>query len=80
MHFVRERGGRIVKEDSLQDRVLARLYGSAAGRILLKPLVSPAVSGLLGAFLISGVSRALVGPVFRSPKIRLEDFEKIQIH
>ena len=80
MHFVRELGGRIVKEDSLQDRVLARLYGSAAGRILLKPLVSPAVSGLLGAFLSSGVSRALIGPFVRSHKIRLEDFEKRQFH
>ena len=80
MHFVRERGGRIVKEDSLQDRVLARLYGSAVGRICLKPLVSPAVSGLLGAFLSSGVSRALIGPFVRSHKIRLEDFEKREFH
>lgn len=76
MHFVRERGGRIIKEDSLQDRILGRLYGSAMGRICLKPLISPAVSRMGGILLSSAASRALIGPFVRSHHIRLEDFEK----
>ena len=44
MHLVADREGVIVEEDSLQDRILEWLYGCKAGRMILRPLISPVVS------------------------------------
>lgn len=60
MNLVADRKGNISEENSLQDRLLKKLYGNAAGRLLLKPLVSPLFSRAGGAFLDSGFSRFLV--------------------
>ena len=76
MHYVRERGGRIIKEDSRQDRLVGALYGSAMGRMLLKPLISPAVSEAAGRFLDSGASRILIRPFIRSHQLNMQDYEK----
>ena len=50
MHFLADRGGRIVEENSLQDRFLEWMYGHVAGRVLLRPLVSPVFSRAGGRF------------------------------
>ena len=60
MHLIADRKGNITKQNALQDRLLDKLYGHAAGRVLLKPLVSPLFSRMGGAFLDSGFSRFLI--------------------
>lgn len=59
-----------------QERLLALLYGTAAGRILLKPLVHPAVSKLGGMVLSSGWSRILIPPFVKHYKIDLSQFQR----
>lgn len=76
MHLVVDRKGDIVETDSLQDRILAGLYGHWLGRLLLKPLVSPAFSRLGGAFLDSGLSKALIPWFIRSHSIDMVDYER----
>ena len=51
MNLIADRKGNISEENSLQDCLLEKLYGNAAGRLLLKPLVSPLFSRAGGAFL-----------------------------
>lgn len=54
---------------------LGFLYGTAAGRLLLRPLVSRPVSQLCGRFLDTGLSRPLIGPFARSAGIDTEEYE-----
>ena len=58
-----------------QDRFLARLYGSVLGRLLLRPLVSPAVSRAAGCFLSSPLSRFLIAPFIKRNRIDMTQFE-----
>ena len=44
--YTADRHGHVVKNDSAQDRFLEKMYGSAFGRALLKPLVNPVRSEL----------------------------------
>lgn len=74
MGRVADRDGRIREEVSAQDRVLAGLYGHALGRILLRPLVTPAVSKLGGRFLDSCLSRIFIGRFVRSHGINMAEY------
>ena len=71
-----DRKGTIVETGSLQDSVLEGLYGHVPGRILVRLLASPAVSGLAGAFLDSRLSRALIPWFIRSHSIDMADYER----
>ena len=44
MQVIADRKGNLTKVNSTQDKILKKLYTHWIGRILLKPLVSPAVS------------------------------------
>jgi len=44
VHLTADRMGTVKKEHSMQDRLLGVLYGTKAGRRLLKPLVAPCAS------------------------------------
>lgn len=59
----------------LQGKALAFLYGTAFGRLLLKPLVCPAVSRLGGVLLSTRLSRLLIGPFIRSNGIDMDQFQ-----
>ena len=72
------RNGTIINEKTDQDRVLTILYGSVGGRLLLKPLVHPAVSKLGGRILSSGLSRLLIRPFIRKHKIDMSQFEAVR--
>lgn len=61
---------------SFQDRLLAGLYGHMAGRLLLRPLVSPWFSRLGGALLGSRLSSLAVKPFVRAGHIDLSDCRK----
>ena len=54
--------------------VLRFLYGTAAGRLLLRPLTSRVFSGMVGRFMDSRASRALIGPFVRKNRIDLADY------
>lgn len=76
MRYTADREGNKWKESSGQDRFLERLYGSAAGRCLLKPLVSPLVSKFGGRILDSGISAWAIEPFIRKTGIDMSDYEK----
>lgn len=66
-----------VKKESLSLRFL---YGTAVGRLLLKPLASRTVSRLAGAFMSSSLSRPLIGRFVKKNGIRLSDYEDVRYH
>lgn len=72
------RNGTIVNQKTDQDRLLAVLYGSIGGRLLLKPLVHPAISRLGGRILSSGASRLLIQPFIRKHRIDMSQFEPVR--
>lgn len=76
----RFRNGTTIQEDNRQDRLLKVLYGSTLGRILLKPLVTPVVSKLAGAFLSTRCSCVLIQPFIRSNNIDMMQFEEVKYH
>lgn len=71
------RNGVVVEKYDGQEKLLTLLYGSAAGRALLKPLTAPVVSRLGGWFLSTGVSRVLIKPFIRSNGIDMTQFEPV---
>lgn len=73
--MMKHRDGRLISEPDGQDRLLARLYGTAWGRMLLRPLVSPVVSKAAGAFLSTGLSRCLIKPFIRKNNIDMSPYE-----
>lgn len=72
----KDREGRILGADDGQDRLLSGLYGSRAGRALVRFLIRPGISRAGGWLLDRRVSRIAVGPFVRSKGIRLDDYEK----
>ena len=75
--MIKYRDGRIIDQPNSQDQLLERLYGSTAGRALLRPLVCPAVSKAVGSFLSSGLSRFLISPFIRRNNIDMAQFEPV---
>lgn len=75
MNLVADRKGKVSEENSIQDRLLETLYGHAAGRLLLKPLVSPLFSRAGEAFLDSGFSRFLVRHFICAHAIDMWDYQ-----
>lgn len=74
MSCTADRNGNITRNESMQDRFLEKLYSSRAGRFLLKPLVSPVVSEVMGKVLDSRVSSLAVGPFIRSNGINMREY------
>lgn len=77
-HLLADREGNITEENTLQDRFLEILYGHWGGRLLLKPLVSPFVSEIGGAFLDSGISRAFIKGFLRNHSIDMGDYRETE--
>ena len=74
------RNGNLIEVDNGQDKFLKKLYGSTLGRILLKPLVTPVVSNIAGAFLSTKCSCVLIKPFIRSNHIDMTQFEAVKYH
>ncbi len=71
----KDREGKIVSADGVQDKVLKALYRTAPGRRALKVLVNPAVSKLGGRFLDTNMSKHLVSPFIEKNHIVMEQYE-----
>jgi len=68
------RDGLLTEKSDGQEKILNWLYGTAFGRMLLKPLVAPAVSKLAGWVLSGRASCLLIGPFVRRHGIDPEQF------
>lgn len=77
MHLTADRKGKIEKEHSMQDCLLEGLYGCRAGRMLLKPLLSPRVSRLGAAYLDSRASAFWIPLFIHHHSIPMEDYELV---
>lgn len=76
MHLTADREGKVKEEHSMQDRLLECLYGHAAGRVLLRMLVSPVVSGLGGRILDSRLSALFVPLFIRCHSVEMAEYEQ----
>lgn len=70
-----DRTGRSLGGSTLQDRFLENLYACFLGRMLIKPLTHPAVSGICGAFLDSPLSAPFIPGFRKSAGISMEGCE-----
>ena len=73
----RTRDGLLIEGADGQDRLLAALYGSAPGRLLLKPLTAPWLSKLAGRFLSTGASKVFIRPFIKNNHIDMSQFEPV---
>lgn len=72
----RDRYGNIKGSNSFQDHFLSCMYGNVMGRMIMKPLVTPAVSKLGGRFLGSSLSKIFIKPFVKANNIDLSMCEK----
>ncbi|MDE7312965.1 MAG: phosphatidylserine decarboxylase [Eubacterium sp.] len=73
-----DRRGKLEKTGSMQDCLLGLLYGTKAGRMLVKPLAAPQISKM-GAWLLDTRASSCLVPLFiRSHSIPMEDFAKVR--
>lgn len=70
-----DRNGHLHGNATSQDKASRLLYGSLPGRLLLKPLLHPAISRFGGWCLESPLSALLIGPFIRSCRISLRGCE-----
>ena len=69
------RDGLLIEGADGQDRLLAALYGNAAGRMLLKPLTAPWRSKLAGRRLSTKASCVFIKPFVKKNAIDMSQFE-----
>lgn len=72
------RDGRLTETEDSQERMLAVLYGTVWGRMLLKPMTAPCLSRLAGRLLSSKASCLLIKPFVRKTGIDMTQFEKTE--
>lgn len=67
--------GNRFESESSQDKLLRRLYGSKAGGILVRIMISPIISEIGGLFLGSPLSKPLIKPFIEKNGIDMSRFE-----
>lgn len=67
--------GNLFESENGQDRLLKLLYETAAGRFVLKILVSPAISKAGGVFLSLPLSKFIIKPFIRKNSIDMSRYE-----
>ena len=75
--YTADRKGHVTENDSFQDRFLEKMYGSAIGRALLKPLVNPVLSEIGGRILDSRVSALKRKSIGRTMIFLPDRFERV---
>lgn len=76
----RDRQGHEWESESGQDRLLKRLYGSKAGRVLIAFLIHPAVSKVAGALLGTSLSCVLINSFVKNNGIDMADYAEVNYH
>ena len=71
-----DRKGNITEENTFQNRLLESIYGSVAGRLMIRPFVTPGFSRTMGAVLDSGLSAFAVKPFIRMNHLDMTDYEE----
>ena len=74
--YTADRKGYVTENNSFQDRFLEKMYGSAIGRAILKPLVNPILSQAGGRILDSRISALAVPAFIRHAEIDMKDYER----
>lgn len=70
--------GKVVKNTTSQDKFLQHLYTNALGRMLLKPLVQPQVSRLVGRYLSSRHSTRMIRQFIQKNNIDMSSYEETE--
>lgn len=65
--------GFVEGHDTKQDKLLKLIYRSRLGRIIIKPMLNPSFSRVIGDLLDSRMSACLIKPFVKSAKIDLSD-------
>lgn len=73
--YTADRQGNLTRNDSFQDHLLEKMYGSALGRCVIKPLIHPVVSQIGGWLLDTRLSALAVPPFIKKHHITMEDYE-----
>lgn len=72
--MIKKRTGEIIVTNEKQNALLKKLYGTAAGRCLLKVLTLPIVSKVAGTYMDSLLSKPLIEPFIRKNGIDTSDY------
>jgi len=72
------RNGTLIEKTDGQEKALSFLYGTALGRIILKPLTAPWISKVAGAFLSTKPSCILIKPFIKSNNIDMSQFKAVK--
>lgn len=72
--MIKKRTGEIIVTNEKQNALLKKLYGTAAGRCLLKVLTLPIVSKVAGTYMDSPLSKPLIEPFIRKNGIDTSDY------
>ena len=75
-----KRNGEKLEYDQSQDLFLEKLYGSLAGRCLLKVLTQPVITELGGAFMNSSLSKGQINSFVEKNNIDLNLYESQDYH
>lgn len=73
--MIKDRNGKIIRENKSQNKILRFLYNNAFGRILLKPLTSPFISKTVGLFMDSPLSIPIIKPFVKNNNIDLSEYK-----
>lgn len=76
----KDRMGRTVQSNGSQDTMLRILYQTKGGRNVLRVLIQPWVSKLVGYFLDSHLSTVLIKPFIKGNDISMTEYESIEYH
>ena len=72
------RNGTLIEQKNGQDRILEILYGTATGRLVLKPLTVPLVSKMVGSFLSTPFSCILIDPFIKKNNIDMTQYKPVK--
>lgn len=79
MNYIDLEGNKI-EDTAEEEKLLNFLYTNPLGRILLKPLVRPAISKLAGKFLSTRFSTRLIGSFIKKNHIGMKQYEATTYH
>jgi len=72
--MIKTRDGKIISSNKRQNELLSKIYGSFGGRVLLKLLTAPALSGTVGRFMDSSMSKPLINRFIRANNIDISQY------